>query len=183
RRARRRGRAAGRHRGAGHAARRMDLMPRVRSHQMLIPVALSLGMLTAGLAGQAPARHRMNRVIELLEQKQPVFGVYNPGNPQGRRGGPPPADAVMKSPAEWAKDALAYGTADFLFNGSFEASVDRAIGPYAEFVKGTAEAGALVKMPSPHFPHPLIVKTSKIAPDFTRAVDNISRELNLGVSG
>src|SRR5471032_1102299 len=144
-------------------------------------VLVSVGVFC--IAGQAQTRQRLNPMIALLEQKKPVFGVYNPGNPQGRRGGPPPADAVMKSPAEWAKDALAYRNADFLFNGSFEASVDRAIGPYTEFVKGTADAGALVKAPFPRFPHPLIVKTSKIAPDFSGAVGNISRELNLGVSG
>ena len=37
--------------------------------------------------------------------------------------------------------------------------------------------------PWPRFPHPLIVKTPKIAPDPAKAVDNIGRELNLGVSG
>jgi 4-hydroxy-2-oxoheptanedioate aldolase len=122
-------------------------------------------------------------MIDLLEQKKPLFGVYWPGNPQGRRGGPPPADAVMKSPAEWARDALAYRNADFLFNGSMEGGVDRAIGGVTDFVKATADAGALMKTPFPRFPHPLMVKTPKIAPDTARAVQNISRELNLGVSG
>jgi 4-hydroxy-2-oxoheptanedioate aldolase len=135
------------------------------------------------IAGKAQSRHRLNPMIDLLEQNKPMFGVYWPGNPQGRRGGPPPADAVMKPASEWAKEALAYRNADFLFNGSMEGGVDRAIGGVTDFVKATADAGALTKTPFPRFPHPLMVKTPKIAPDTATAVKNISRELNLGVSG
>jgi 4-hydroxy-2-oxoheptanedioate aldolase len=122
-------------------------------------------------------------MIDLLEQKKPQFGVYWPGNPQGRRGGPPPADAVMKPASEWAREALAYRNADFLFNGSMEGGVERAIGGVTDFVKAAADAGALSKTPFPRFAHPLMVKTPKIAPDTAAAVQNISRELNLGVSG
>jgi 4-hydroxy-2-oxoheptanedioate aldolase len=89
----------------------------------------------------------------------------------------------MKPASEWAKEALAYRNADFLFNGSMEGGVDRAIGGVTDFVKATADAGALTKTPFPRFPHPLMVKTPKIAPDTATAVKNISRELNLGVSG
>src|SRR4029079_10090383 len=116
-------------------------------------------------------------------QKKPVFGVYWPGNPQGRRGGPPPADAVMKPPADWAKEALAYRHADFLFNGSMEGGVDRAIGGVTDFIKATADAGALTRSPFPRFAHPLIVKAQKIAPDLNGGAEAIGRELNLGVSG
>jgi 4-hydroxy-2-oxoheptanedioate aldolase len=135
------------------------------------------------IAGQAQTRQRLNPMIDLLEQKKPVFGVYWPGNPQGRRGGPPPADAVMKPPADWAKEALAYRNADFLFNGSMEGGVDRAIGGVSDFVKATADAGALTKTPFPRFAHPLMVKAPKIAPDLLRGAADIGRELNLGVSG
>ena len=86
-------------------------------------------------------------------------------------------------PAELARQALAYRAADFLFNGSMEGGVDRAIGPVTDFVKATADAGALTRTPFPRFSHPLIVKTPKIAPDTATAVENIGRELNLGVSG
>ena len=146
-----------------------------------IPALFAVGV--SCVVGQAQTRQRLNPMIDLLEQKKPLFGVYWPGNPQGRRGGPPPADAVMKSPAEWAKDALAYRNADFLFNGSMEGGVDRAIGGVSDFIKATADAGLLTKTPFPRFPHPLMVKTPKIAPDTSAAVANISRELNLGVSG
>jgi 2-keto-3-deoxy-L-rhamnonate aldolase RhmA len=135
------------------------------------------------IRGQAQTRHRLNPMIDLLEQKKPLFGVYWPGNPQGRRGGPPPADAVMKPPSEWAKEALAYRNADFLFNGSMEGGVDRAIGGVTDFVKAAADAGALTRTPFARFQHPFMVKTPKIAPDTGTAAQNISRELNLGVSG
>ena len=39
----------------------------MRSRLLLARVALSIGALTVTLAGQAPARHRLNSVIELLE--------------------------------------------------------------------------------------------------------------------
>src|SRR5262249_30178393 len=143
--------------------------------------AAAVSMIVVALHAQA--RQRLNPMIDLLEQHTSIFGVYWPGNPQGRRGAPPPADAVTKSPAEWAKDALAYRRADFLFNGSMEGGVDRAIGPVADFIKAAADAGALEKAPAPRLAHPLVVKTPKIAPDTAKAVENIGRELNLGVSG
>jgi 4-hydroxy-2-oxoheptanedioate aldolase len=135
------------------------------------------------LAGQAPARQRLNHVIELLEQKKPVFGVYWPTNPRGRSGAPPPTDVPPKQPSELAREALAYRSTDFLFSGAMEGGVDRGIGPVTDFVKATADAGALAKTPYPRFAAPLIVKAPKIAPDTTKAVESISRELNLGVSG
>jgi 4-hydroxy-2-oxoheptanedioate aldolase len=153
----------------------------MRSRSVAIIATFVVG--SACMSGLAQTRHRLNPMIDLLEQKKPLFGVYWPGNPQGRRGGPPPADAVMKAPADWAKEALAYRHADFLFNGSMEGGVDRAIGGVTDFVKATAAAGALEKTPFPRLPHPLMVKTPKIAPDTATAVQNIGRELSLGVSG
>jgi 4-hydroxy-2-oxoheptanedioate aldolase len=144
--------------------------------------AASAAAMSAVVIDAQPHR-RMNPVIDLLEQKKPVFGVYWPTNAQGRRGAPPPTDVPPKQPGELAREALAYRGADFLFNGSMEGGVDRAIGPVTDFVKASAEAGALLKAPFVHFPHPLIVKTPKIAPDTSRAAADIGRELNLGVSG
>jgi 2-keto-3-deoxy-L-rhamnonate aldolase RhmA len=158
----------------------------MRARQLLIPAAICCGLATIAVGAQTPARHHLNPVIDLLEQKKAVFGVYNPANPTGlgRGGVTVPIDPRdIKAPIERAREALGYAKGDFLFNGTFEESVDRAIGPYGEFVKATAAAGALSATPYPHFPHPLIVKTAKIAPDYATAVSNISRELNLGVSG
>jgi 2-keto-3-deoxy-L-rhamnonate aldolase RhmA len=157
-------------------------MPRMRASAVALAcAALACGSLSIALHAQK--RQRMNPVIELLEQKKPVFGVYWPGNPQGRRGAPPPIDVPPKPASELAREALAYPAADFLFNGSMEGGVDRAIGAVGDFIKATRDAGALTTTPFLRFPHPLIVKTPKIAPDTTQAVANISRELNLGVSG
>jgi 4-hydroxy-2-oxoheptanedioate aldolase len=156
-------------------------MRRMRA-SVAVAAALAAGSLSLGLL-QAQPRQRMNPVIDLLEQKQPVFGVYWPTNAQGRRGAPPPTDVPPKQPGELAREALAYHGADFLFNGSMEGGVDRAIGPVTDFIKATGEAGALAKTPYLRFPQPLIVKTPKIAPDTTKAIENIGRELNLGVSG
>jgi 4-hydroxy-2-oxoheptanedioate aldolase len=140
--------------------------------------------LVVAAPGHAEKR-RLNPVIELLEQGKPVFGVYAPSAfPLGRRGAPPPPDAVVKTPATLAREALAYQEADFLFNGSMEGGVDKGLPAYAEFMKATADAGALVRAPFPRLPHPLIVKTSKIADDpAEQVVSNISRQLNLGTSG
>jgi hypothetical protein len=157
---------------------RRQTVVRVGSLWLVVTACAALGVLA-----HAQATHRLNPMIDLLEQKKPMFGVYWPGNPQGRRGGPPPPNAVTRTPAEWAKDALAYKDADFLFNGSMEGGVDRAIGGVSDFLKAAGDAGALSKSPYPRFPHPFIVKTPKIAPDTAKAAENIGRELNLGVQG
>ncbi len=138
-------------------------------------------------ASATPAQHkqRLNPVIELLEQGKPVFGVYAPSPfpPGARRGGPPPG-SPMKQPPELAKEALAYRQADFLFNGSMEGGVDRGLPAFTEFVRATADAGALQRTPFLRLTHPLIVKTSKISDDPPeQVVRNISRQLNVGTSG
>ena len=43
------------------------------------------------------------------------------------------------------KDALAYKDADFLFNGSMEGGLDRALPAFTDFVKAMSDAGG--KMP------------------------------------
>jgi len=156
-----------------------------RMRRTAVQFAAAAVLAVAPLALVQAQRHRLNPLVDLLDQKTPMFGVYWPTNAtgRGRAGAPQPSATPPKSPAELAQEALAYKNADFLFNGSMEGGVDRAIGPVADFVKATAEAGALLKMPAPRLPHPLIVKTPKIAPDTAKAVENIGRELNLGVSG
>jgi 4-hydroxy-2-oxoheptanedioate aldolase len=158
-------------------------MRRMRSHGLRALAVAALASLTVPLAHAQ--RQRLNPMIELLEQKTPMFGVYWPSNAsgRGRAGAPPPAAVPPKSPRELAHDALAYRAADFLFNGSMEGGVDRAIGPVADFIRATGDEGALTKTPLLRLPHPLMVKTPKIAPDTAKAVENIGRELNLGVSG
>src|SRR6185295_16176530 len=139
------------------------------SSRWLIPAFLSCVL----AAAQAPPRQRFNHVIELLEQKQPVFGVYWPTNPsgRGRAGAPPPSDVPPKQPAELAREALMYGATDFLFSGALEGGFDRGIGPVTDFVKATAQAGALSKTPYVRLAAPLIVKVPKIGADATKATD------------
>jgi 2-keto-3-deoxy-L-rhamnonate aldolase RhmA len=148
---------------------------------------LSFAILLAAAAvsvGVAQKKQHFNPVIDLLEQGKPVFGVYWPTNPMGRRGAPPPPDAPKKTPAELAKDALAYEYSDFLFSGSMEGGVDRGLPAFIEFANATRDAGALQKSPFPRLPHPLIVKTSKISESTPeQTISNISRQLNVGASG
>ena len=77
------------------------------------------------------------------------------------------------------KDALAYDKSDFIFNGNMEGGVDRGDRPVHRFRQRARRRGAA---PIVRWQHPLSVKTPKIADDPAKAIDNISRQLNLGVS-
>jgi 2-keto-3-deoxy-L-rhamnonate aldolase RhmA len=151
--------------------------------------ALGVAVIGAGTAGQGQKSKHLNPMIELHTQKKPIFGLYAPSNPRGRgnRGAapgaaapvtPPPAPPVLKTPAELAKEALAYDKSDFVFDGSMEGGVDRGIPAFTELVNGLAAAAA----PDVRWRHPLSVKTPEIAADPAKAIDSISRQLNLGVS-
>ena len=85
--------------------------------------------------------------------------------------------------ADLAKDALGYTATDFLFSGSMEGGVDRGLPAYMEFVKALLDVSGPGKTPFFGLKHPLVVKTPKIAEDPAKAIDNISRELNVGASG
>ena len=146
-------------------------------------------MLVGGLAAQTARKPRLNPVIELLEQKKPVFGLYAPSN---RRGGPggrgapggapaaAPAPAPEKSPAELAKEAVTYKNSDFVFDGSMEGGLERALPAFSALVAGMKDAGALTKSPL-RLTHPLIVKTPELTEASIHA--DIAKQLDLGVSG
>ena len=151
-------------------------MPRPSFFTHLIRVALVLSV-AAVAHGQ---RQRLNPVIQLLEQHKPVFGLYAPSNGGGRRG---PRPAPVRPAIELAKDALAYKSADYLFNGSMEGGLDRGLPAFTDFVKALGEAAGPAKPPFFGLTHPLIIKTPKIAPDFAKAGDNISRQLDAGAAG
>jgi len=150
-------------------------------------VLTAAGLLAAAGLVHGEQKQHLNPVISLLEQGKHVFGVYTPSPfpPGMRRGEAPPPGTPMKTPAELAREALAYQTGDFLFNGSMEEGVDENLPAFADFVKATSGVGGVVsKTPFLHLPHPLIIKTSKIADDPpATVVDHISRQLNLGTSG
>ena len=102
--------------------------------------AFGVAAIGAAAAAQGQQKH-LNPMIELHMQKKPIFGLYAPSQsararqsrrrrgrrPRRRRRRlrrrPPP-----KTPAELAKDALAYDKSDFVFDGSMERGVDPASG-------------------------------------------------------
>jgi 4-hydroxy-2-oxoheptanedioate aldolase len=158
-------------------------------------LAASAAIVYGGLAaGQGGGAKHLNPMIELHMQKKPVFGLYAPSNPRGRgnrAGGastaypsPPPAPApTPKTPADLAKEALAYERSDFIFSGNMERGIDPAIGPFTEFVNAMMEAAP----PEARWRHPLSVKAPRITPDPAKpdpakAIENISRQLNTGVA-
>src|SRR4051812_9848556 len=129
-----------------------------------------------GLAiAQGGAKH-LNPMIELHQQKKPLIGLYAPANSRSNQGAP--QVGTPKTPPELAKAALGYDKSDFLFNGSMEGGVDRGISLFTDFVNAVAEAAPA----DVRWRHPLVVKTPRIAPDPAKAVENISRQLNMGVS-
>src|SRR5262245_6828667 len=150
----------------------------------LVTGLTALGFAVAAVAtGAEQSGKHLNPMIELHAQKKPLFGLYAPANRgASRRGGTPDPNAAPppppKTPAELVKDALTYDKSDFVFNGNMEGGVDRGIGPFTEFVNALMGAAP----PQARWQHPLSVKTPKIADDPAKAVDNISRQLNLGVS-
>lgn len=125
---------------------------------------------------------RVNPVIDLLERKQAVFGLYAPANPRVRPGTEPSAvQASVKTPAQLGQDALAYKRADYIFDGSMERNYERGFATFAELSRAMFHGG--MRSSSGQLSHPLFVKTPEIAPDPDKARDHIAQQLNLGVSG
>ena len=155
-------------------------------HRLALTLAAATLLSGLGLA-QSNLQQRLNPVIELLEQKKPVFGLYAPSNRRGRPGGPgapagaPPASpAPEKTPAELAKEAVAFKSADFIFDGSMEGGLARAFPAFSALVAGMKDAGALTTSPL-RLTHPLIVKTPELTEPTIHA--DIAKQLDLGVSG
>jgi 2-keto-3-deoxy-L-rhamnonate aldolase RhmA len=151
----------------------------------LITTAACLAVLAGpSVVAQTETWKRHNPVVDLLEQKKPVFGLYAPSNrrftPPGQ---PTPSPVPPKSPLELAKDAVAYKSTDYIFDGSMEGDFDKAYPAFADFAKAMGEAGIVSKTPVPRLTHPLVVKMNEIAPDPAKAAERIGKQLDLGVSG
>ncbi|MGQ0767491.1 MAG: aldolase/citrate lyase family protein [Gemmatimonadota bacterium] len=147
---------------------------------------VTLTLAAMAIAPDSPAQSkRINPVVELLEQKKPVFGLYAPANPRQRPGAEAPAGTTLRSQAQLAQDALAYKSADYIFDGSMEGNFDRGFATFVEFARGMEEGGVLEKGPGNvhKLRQPLLVKTPEIATDPALAAERIGRQLNLGVSG
>jgi 4-hydroxy-2-oxoheptanedioate aldolase len=165
-------------------------------HRFILTLA-GISLVTGWVVAQSPksaAKPRLNPVIALLEQKKPVFGLYAPSNRRpggpggpgrpGTPGGTAPVPAAPAAPtktaADLAREAVAYKHADFVFDGSMEGGLERALPAFTELVKGMQQAGALSKSPL-RLTHPLIIKTPELDEPTIHA--DIARQLNLGVSG
>jgi len=178
----------------------------MRGHVALAVVAVA----ALGVSVTGQSRKHINPVVDLLAANLPVFGTSVPSAGGGGGGGnrgrgaaagdptaPPPAStpvAPPKTPLDLAKEALAHPDIDYFFSGGMEGSVSvgRNGGPgpivsFTQFADAVVEAGGVVTKPSPRLLVPLSVKS----PDISRAdmpadpavyVDNISRQLNAGVS-
>ncbi len=152
----------------------------------VIPALIASAAIGVSLSavGQS-ASQRLNPVIGLLEQGKPVFGLYAPSN---RRMPPRPgqvAAAVQlpdKSPADLAKEALAYDRADFIFDGSMEGDFERGYKSFGALAAAMGQIGLYSGSPA-RLHHPLIVKAPEIQPDPATVGRQIGRQLNLGVSG
>lgn len=136
--------------------------------------------MVGGPVSAEPPKKRLNPVIDLLERGEPVIGLYAPGsNPSGSTVTLP---AMQRPPLERAKEAIAYRSGDFVFDGSLEHDFDREFPALASLMEAFREAGALSPSPYRHLTHPVIAKASKIESDSAAEV-RISRILDLGVSG
>jgi 4-hydroxy-2-oxoheptanedioate aldolase len=161
---------------------------------MRVRTILTLSALIASgtlITGQG--QKRLNPMIELMAAKKPVFGLYAPSNRRfggaGATGAPGATGAAgaavapaPKSPAQLAADAMANGQTDFIFDGTMEGGMERALPAFTDFVKGMGASGSFKKNGA-QFTHPLVVKMHEIAPDYKVAAESIGKQLNLGVSG
>lgn len=168
----------------------------------IVAAAVISALTTTGFRAQAQSARHLNPLVDLLQAKQAVFGLYAPANPRAGRGGrggapatagapgtatqptaaptPVVAPPTQKTPAELAKDAITRAPNDYLFDGTMEgfANFDRSLETFSAFMKGYADAGT----PAERWRHPLVVKMHEIAPNPAAAVVNIGRQLNTGVS-
>lgn len=126
-------------------------------------------------SADAMSGDHLNPLVDLHEAGLPVFGLYapSPGGGPARGDNPPPP---VRSPAERAQETLSFAGSDYVFDGSMEGGVDRALPAFADFVAALQEAGATAAT------HPLVVKMAKIT-DAEQAADEVSRQLDAGVSG
>ena len=148
-------------------------------------VLLGAAIAAAGTLVTGQATKRLNPMIELMTAKKPVFGLYAPSNRRfGGPGGQAPAAPAPapKTAAHLAAEALANSNTDYIFDGSMEGGMERALPAFTDFVKGMAASGSFSKK-NGQLTHPLVVKMHEIAPDVKVATESIGKQLNLGVSG
>jgi len=142
--------------------------------QLLISM-LGLGLALPMLAQPAEPQH-LNPVIDLLQQHQPVFGLYGPNN---RR---PGSTAAQKPPLELARETVAYPLSDYIFDGSMEHGFEQGYPSFVAYAKALNEVAPVSRTPAPRLKFPLAVKMNEIAPDPAQAAINIGKQLDAGVT-
>ena len=150
----------------------------MRKFVLLLIVAT---VVVPGTVAVCQAQQRLNPVIELLEARKPVFGLYAPSNRRSRPGAPVDTTIPVKTPDQLAADALGNTITDYIFDGSMEGNFDRGYESFTAFAAGMQKGGVL-STKAARLHHPLVVKTSKLAPDYELARLRIAKQLNLGVS-
>ena len=156
----------------------------------LVFTVFGVAMLTGLVTAQPTRKPRLNPVIQLLEEKKPVFGLYAPSNRRpGGRGAPGAAGAAagtsapaapQKTAAELSAEAVAYKNTDYIIDVRMEGGLERTLPAFTELVKGMQSAGALSRSPL-RLTHPIIVKTPELTEPTIHA--DIATQLNLGLSG
>lgn len=141
-----------------------------------------LGIALASTVACADApKQRLNPLIGLIEQGKPAMGLYAPSN---RRPPGSTADVPQKTPAQLAKETVAYQLSDYVFDGSMEYDYEQSFPVFAAYAKALgAEKKHLATKPYRHIAYPMIVKIHEIAPDPELAAKRIGEQLDLGVSG
>lgn len=144
----------------------------------LIAAAAAVSITASG-----QSRPHLNPMVDLLKAGKPVFGLATPSARAGGQRGAPAgaAPAPVKSPLDLAKETLAHPEADYFFNGGMERGVDAGLEAFTQYADALVDAGGIAK--SPHrLLAPMSVKTPKISTDPAKAVDDISKQLNAGVT-
>src|SRR5215471_19581526 len=108
--------------------------------RLVIVVLALLGLVTGGHAQQ---RGRLNRIIDLLEKKQMVFCGPMPRTVGRGR------DAVVRPPAEVAKEAVNNKAIDCYFDASTETNFAATLMPFSETLLNLSQVGAANKMTNP----------------------------------
>jgi 4-hydroxy-2-oxoheptanedioate aldolase len=157
----------------------------------VVIAAACAAVLGGTIQGRDQSGSHLNPMVDLLKSGKAVFGLAAPtagrGGGGGRRGGgaadvtPAPAPPP-RTPLDLAKDTLAHPEADYFFLGSMERSVDTALPAFTAYADALVEAGAILTSPTRRLRAPLSVKTPKISTDPALAIQNISKQLNAGVS-
>ncbi len=138
-----------------------------------------LGVIGAGLlACSAPetdqsadqSTDRMNSIIPLIEQGQPVFGVSHPPYVAFGRRGDDGAEVPQPDLAEAAREVVAYQVGDYELNNYSNASADR----YQAFMQAILAEGGSART------HPFMAKIPIIHRDPAAATEQLIRQLNDG---